>query len=87
MIEEVIGPAVSNQLAEVAMKYWSQESKNPAVVNKILEILANCSGVRVSVLNEFVARNRKLCNFIKEMIKDYQIFKKGYFLLHQQSLK
>ena len=45
--EEELGPAISSQLAEVAMKYWSEESKNPVVVTKILDglkIPANCSG-------------------------------------------
>ena len=28
--------AVSSQLSEVSLKDWSEESKNPAVVNKIL---------------------------------------------------
>ena len=28
--------AISNQLSGVALKDWSEESKNPAVVNKIL---------------------------------------------------
>ena len=54
MSEEELGPAISSQLTEVAMKYWSEESKNPVVVNKILDglkIPANCSGVRVPILN------------------------------------
>ena len=62
MSEEELGPAISSQLAEVAMKYWSEELKNPTVVNKILEglqIPANCSCVRVPTLNEAVAKNRK----------------------------
>ena len=37
MSEEELGPALSSQLAEVAMKYWSEESKNPVVVKKILD--------------------------------------------------
>ena len=28
--------AISSQLSEVSLKDWSEESKNPAVVNKIL---------------------------------------------------
>ena len=35
MSEEELGPAISNQLAEMAIKYWSEESKNPVVVIKI----------------------------------------------------
>ena len=90
MSEEELGTVISSQLAEVAMKYWSEESKNPVVVNKILaglKIPANCSAICVPTLNEAVAKNRKLCNFIKGIIRDYQIFEKGSFLVHQQSLK
>ena len=35
--EEGLGPAISSQLAEVAMKYLSGQSKNPVVVTKILD--------------------------------------------------
>ena len=48
MSKEELGPAISSQLADVAMKYWSEESKHPVVMNKILdglEIPANCSGM------------------------------------------
>ena len=48
MSEEELGPAISSKLAELVMKYWSEESKNPIVVNKILDglkIPANCSGM------------------------------------------
>ena len=48
------------------MKYWSEESKNPAVVIEIvdgLKIPANCIGVRVPMLNEAVAKNRKIVPF------------------------
>ena len=64
--EEKLEPAISSQLAEVAMKYWSKESKNPVVVNKILDgfkIPANCSGICVPILNEAVAKNRKIMPF------------------------
>ena len=66
MSEEELGPAISSQLAEVAMKYWSEESKNPVVVTKILDglkIPANCSGICVPILNEAVAKNRKIMPF------------------------
>ena len=52
MSEEELGPAISSQLAEVAIKYWSEESKNLVVVKKILDglkIPANCSGIRVTI--------------------------------------
>ena len=50
MSEEELGPAISSQFLEVAMKYWSGESKNPVVVNEVLDRLkvpANCSGICV----------------------------------------
>ena len=90
MSEEELEPAISSHSAEMAMKYWSEESKNPAVVNKIpdgLNIPTICSGIRLPILNEAVAKIGKLCHFIKELIRDYQIFKNDSFLLHQQSLK
>lgn len=33
--EQELGPAITVQLAKVVMKYWSEESKKPAVVNKM----------------------------------------------------
>ena len=48
-------------------------------MNVILEgskIPSTCIGVRVPILNEAVAKNRKLCHFIKELIRDCQILKK-----------
>ena len=48
------------------MKYWSEESKNPVVVNKILDglkIPANHSGIGVPILNKVVAKNRKTMPF------------------------
>ena len=63
MREEEVGPAVSGQLAEVTHKYWADEAKKPAVVSKIMEELkipSNCTVLRVPVLNEAVARNRRI---------------------------
>ena len=74
MSEEELGPAISSQLAEVTKKYWSEEWENLAVVNKILESLkipGNCSRVHVPILNESVLKIRKLCHFIKKLIRDY----------------
>ena len=54
MNEEELALAISSQLAEVAMKCCSEESKNPVVVNKILndlQIHVNCSSVHVPILN------------------------------------
>ena len=78
MSEEELGPAISSQLAEVAMKYWSEESKNPVVVNKILDglkISASCNGIWVPILNEAVAKNTKIVPFHKrgdERLSDIQ---------------
>ena len=81
MSQEELVPAISSQLAEMVMKYWSKKSKNPVEVNKILDDLiipTNCSGIRVPILNEAVAKKiGKLRHFIKELIRDYQIFKKN----------
>ena len=80
MSEEELGPAISSQLAETAMKYWSEESKNPVVVNKILDglkIPANCSQIRVPILNEAVAKNRKIMPFHKRVDKRLSNIQKG----------
>ena len=57
--KEELGPVIPNQLPEVAMKYRSEEYKISVVVNKILDglkIPTNCSGIRVPILNEAVAK-------------------------------
>ena len=54
------------------MKYWSKESKNSVVVNKLLKglkIPANCSNVRVPILHKAVAKNRKVMLFHKRADK------------------
>ena len=59
MSEEEVGPAISDQLAEVAHKYWADEAKNPAIVSKImegLEVSSNCKVLGVPVLNEAIAK-------------------------------
>ena len=71
-MSEELGPAISSQLAEVAMKYWSEESKNPVVVNRILDglkIPANCSRICVPISNEAVDKNRKIMPFHKRADK------------------
>ena len=71
MSKEELGPAISSQLAEVAMNYWSQESKNLVVVNKILDglkIPANGRSICVPILNEAV-KNRKIMSFHKRADK------------------
>ena len=80
MREEELGPAISSQLAEVAMKYWSEESKNPVAVNKILDglkIPAICSGVCVPILNEAAPKNRKIISFHKRADKRLSDIQKG----------
>ena len=72
--EQELGPVISSQLVEVAMKYWFEESKIPIVVNKILEVFkipANCSGVRVPILSDAVAKNKKIMPFHKRTDKRY----------------
>ena len=72
MSEEEGGPAISGQLAEVTHKYWADEAKKPAVVSKIVEGLkvpSNCKVLRVPVLNEAVARNRRILSFHKRVDK------------------
>ena len=78
MSEEELGPAISSQLAEVTIKYWSEGWENLAVVNKIFEglkIPGNCSGVHVPILNESVAKNKKIISFHKKTNK--RLLKKG----------
>ena len=60
------------------------------MVNKILEglkIPTNCSGVHVPILNEAVAKNRKLLPFHERAGKRLSDIQKGLVFLHQQSLK
>ena len=78
--EEELRRAISSQLAELAMKYWSKESKNPVVVNKILDglkIPASCSGICVPILNEAVAKIRKIMPFHKRADKRLSDIQKG----------
>ena len=80
MSEEELGSAISSQLAEVAMKYWSEESKSPAVVKKILDRLkipANCSGIQVPILNEAMGKRRKIMSFHKRADKRLSNIQKG----------
>ena len=80
MREEELELAMSSQLAEVAIKYWSEESKNPVVVNKILDglkIPANCSGICVPKLNEAVGKNSKIMRFHKRADKRLSDIQKG----------
>ena len=48
MSEEKLRPAISSQMTEVAMKYWSEELKSPLTVNNILEDLKSPQLVVVS---------------------------------------
>ena len=83
MKEEELGLAISSQFAEVAMKYWSEESKNSIVVNNILDelkISANYSGICVPILNEAVAKNGKIMPFHKRADKILSDIQKGLIL-------
>ena len=80
MSEKELGPAIFSQLAEVAINWWSEEPKNHVVVNKILDglkIPANCSGICVPLLNEAVAKNRKIMRFHERADKRLADIKKG----------
>ena len=80
MSKEELGPAIFSQLAEVATKYWPEESKNPVVVTKILDglkIPANCRGICVPILNEAVAIKRKIMPFHKRVDKRLSDIQKG----------
>ena len=80
MSEEEVGPPISGQLSEVAYKYWAHEAKKPAVVSKIMEVLkvpSNCMVLRVPVLNEAVARNRKILPFHKRADKRLSVIQKS----------
>ena len=57
MTMEELGPSISNSLAEVTMKYWSKEPKNPVVVIKIyddLKIPGNSSSIHRGVARIFL---------------------------------
>ena len=72
MSKEEVGRAISSQLDEMAHKYWADEAKKPAVLSKIMEGLkvpSNCTVLRVPVLNEAVARNRRILPFHKRADK------------------
>ena len=66
--QQDVGPAISSHLAEVAYKYWTDESKKGQVVSNIIEGLIvpeNCQNIRVPLLNEAVARNRRVMPYHK----------------------
>ena len=60
------------------------------MVNKNLDaskISANCSSVCVPILNETMAKNRKIKQSHKRADKRLSDIQNGQFLLHQQPLK
>ena len=64
------GPAIFGQLAEVAKRYWEEESRKSQVVSKIAERLLipnNCEFARVPKLDEAVAQNRKILPYHKRV--------------------
>ena len=84
------GGAISSQLAEVAMKYRSEESKNPVVVNKILDILkipANYRDIRVPTVNEAVAKNRKILPYHKRADNRLSDIQKGLIFATSAALE
>ena len=70
--EEINKEKMSEEELGLATKYWSEESKNHVVVNKILDglkIPANCSGICVSILNKVVEKIKKIMPFHKRADK------------------
>ena len=66
--EEELGPATTIQLAEVALKCWTQETKKPYMASKIVDgliIPANFPNIRVPVLNGVIARSSKFMSYHK----------------------
>ena len=49
MSKEELAPAISSKISEMTMKYWSEEPKNPVLVNGILKSLKVLEIVVVSV--------------------------------------
>ena len=65
----------------MAHKYWADETKKPAVVSKVMEGLkvpCNCTVLRVPVLNEVVARNRRILPFHKRTDKRLSDIQKSF---------
>ena len=80
MSKEEVGRAISSQLDEMAHKYWADEAKKPVVLSKIMEGLkvpSNCTVLRVPVLNEAVARNRRILPFHKRTDKQFSNIQKS----------
>ena len=68
LIPDNVGPAISGQLAEVAKRYWVEESWKVPVVAKIAERLkmrSNCNFAKVPKLNEKIANNKKILPYHK----------------------
>ena len=60
-------------MAEVAKRYWEEQSRKSQVVSKIAESLLipiNCEFVRVPKLNEVVAQNGKILPYHKRVDKN-----------------
>ena len=65
----------------MAHKYWADETKKPPVVSKVMEGLkvpCNCTVLRVPVLNEVVARNRRILPFHKRTDKRLSDIQKSF---------
>ena len=68
LIPDNVGPAISGQLAEVAKRYWVEESWKVPVVAKIAERLkmrSNCNFAKVPKLNEKIANSKKILPYHK----------------------
>ena len=78
VIPDNVRPATSSQLAEVAKRYWVEESRKVPVVAKIVEKLkmaSNWNFVKVPKLNEEIAYNKKILPTTNGQTKDWQKFR------------
>ena len=78
LIPDNVRLAISGQLAEVAKRYWVEESRKVPVVAKIVEKLkmaSNWNFVKVPKLNEEIAYNKKILPTTNGQTKDWQKFR------------
>ena len=72
LIPDNFGPATSSQLAEVAKRYWMEESCKVPLVAKIanrLKMSSNCNFAKVPKLNEEIDNNKKILPYHKQADK------------------
>ena len=72
LIPDNFGPATSSQLAEVAKRYWMEESCKVPLVAKIakrLKMSSICNFAKVPKLNEEIDNNKKILPYHKQADK------------------